>query len=106
MKNMAGGQIRISCEDEGDTLAFAVSDNGVGMPPEVVERLLDESQPQTRSSGSGIGVRNVHRRIRLTFGEGYGLEVFSEPDEGTTVRIRLPALTAEEAAQLQREEEP
>ena len=83
-----------------------VADNGTGMPPEVAARLLDESQPQTRSSGSGIGVRNVHRRIRLTFGEGYGLEVFSEPDEGTTVRIRLPALTAEEAARLQREEEP
>lgn len=100
------GRITVTAKREGGDLVIDVSDNGVGMPPEVVERLLDESQPQTRSSGSGIGVRNVHRRIRLTFGEGYGLEVFSEPDEGTTVRIRLPALTAEEAAQLQREEEP
>ncbi len=100
------GRITVTAKRDGGDLVIDVSDNGVGMPPEVVERLLDESQPQTRSSGSGIGVRNVHRRIRLTFGEGYGLEVFSEPDEGTTVRIRLPALTAEEAAQLQREEEP
>ena len=51
-------------------------------------------------------MRNVHRRIRLTFGEGYGLTVFSEPDEGTTVRVRLPALTAGQAAKLQQEEEP
>lgn len=100
------GRITVTAKRDGGDLVIDVSDNGVGMPPEVVERLLDESRPQTRSSGSGIGVRNVHRRIRLTFGEGYGLEVFSEPDEGTTVRIRLPALTAEEAAQLQREEEP
>lgn len=100
------GRITVTAKRDGGDLVIDVSDNGVGMPPEVVERLLDESQPQTRSSGSGIGVRNVHRRIRLTFGESYGLEVFSEPDEGTTVRIRLPALNAEEAAQLQREEEP
>lgn len=100
------GRITVTAKRDGSDLVIDVADNGTGMPPEVVERLLDESQPQTRSSGSGIGVRNVHRRIRLTFGEGYGLEVFSEPDEGTTVRIRLPALTAEEAARLQREEEP
>lgn len=100
------GRITVTAKRDGSDLVIDVADNGTGMPPEVVERLLDESQPQTRSSGSGIGVRNVHRRIRLTFGEQYGLEVFSEPDEGTTVRIRLPALTAEEAAQLQREEEP
>ena len=100
------GRITVTARRDGSDLVIDVADNGTGMPPEVVERLLDESQPQTRSSGSGIGVRNVHRRIRLTFGEQYGLEVFSEPDEGTTVRIRLPALTAEEAAQLQREEEP
>ena len=100
------GRITVTAKRDGSDLVIDVADNGTGMPPEVAARLLDESQPQTRSSGSGIGVRNVHRRIRLTFGEGYGLEVFSEPDEGTTVRIRLPALTAEEAARLQREEEP
>lgn len=100
------GRITVTAKRDGSDLVIDVADNGTGMPPEVAARLLDESQPQTRSSGSGIGVRNVHRRIRLTFGEGYGLEVFSEPDEGTTVRVRLPALTAEEAARLQREEEP
>ena len=61
------------------------------MPPEVLERLLDERQPLTRSKGSGIGVRNVHRRLQLTFGSQYGLEFQSEPDEGTLVRIHLPA---------------
>ncbi len=100
------GRITVTAKREGDDLVIDVSDNGIGMPPEVAKGLLDENRPQTRTSGSGIGVRNVHRRIRLTFGERYGLEVFSEPDEGTTVRIRLPLITAEDAARLQREDKP
>ena len=51
--------------------------------------------------GSGIGVKNVNERIRLYFGEGYGLSIFSEPDEGTTVQISLPAVSCQE---LMREE--
>ena len=51
--------------------------------------------------GSGIGVKNVNERIRLYFGEEYGLTIDSEPDEGTTVRIHLPAMSCEEA--LERE---
>lgn len=60
-------------------------DDGVGMPPEVVDRLL------TAPAGkSGIGVKNVHERIRLTYGEPYGIQVRSVEDEGTCVTIRLP----------------
>ena len=72
-----------------------MTDNGPGMPGEVVERLLDPKEQGAAPSkgGSGIGFRNVHQRIRLTFGEPYGLTIYSEPDAGTTVRIRLPALT-------------
>lgn len=58
-----------------------------------------------RSKGSGIGFRNVHRRIRLTFGADYGLTIFSEPDDGTTVRIRLPALDEEAARRYRKEGE-
>ena len=47
--------------------------------------------------GSGIGVKNVNERIRLYFGEAYGLLIQSEPDEGTTVVIHLPAIPYEEA---------
>ena len=87
------GEITVHAWRDGDDLIIDVSDNGLGMPQEVVESLLDERKPLERSKGSGIGVRNVHRRIGLTFGVQYGLTFHSEPDEGTTVRIRLPALT-------------
>ena len=74
------------------------------MPPEVAESLLDENRPDIKTSGSGMGVRNVHRRIQLNFGEQYGLTIFSEPDEGTCVRIRLPALNDELAKQMEENE--
>ena len=81
-----------------------MEDNGLGMRPEVAASLLDEDRPEVGTGGSGIGVRNVHQRVSLTFGEGYGLTIFSEPDEGTLVRIRLPALSREEAERRQRGE--
>ncbi len=95
------GLIQVSAYREGDALIVDVADNGLGMRPEVAASLLDEDRPEVRTSGSGIGVRNVHQRIRLTFGAEYGLTILSEPDEGTLVRIRLPALTREEAARCQ-----
>ena len=98
------GRIRVAAYVEGEDLVIDVEDNGLGMRPDVAASLLDEDRPEVRGSGSGIGVRNVHQRIRLTFGEGYGLAIFSEPDEGTLVRIRLPALTREEAGRRQQGE--
>ena len=99
------GQITVDAYRDGADLLIEVSDNGLGMRPEVAESLLDESRPSTKTSGSGIGVRNVHRRIQLTFGPAYGLQICSEPDEGTTVRIRLPALDANAATAYQKEGE-
>ena len=93
------GLILVDAYREGDDLIIDVTDNGVGMPPEKAAALLrEQGQESKKGSGSGIGVHNVHRRVSLTFGEGYGLTIFSEPDEGTTVRVRLPVL-GEEAAQ-------
>ena len=62
------------------------------MRQEQVDRLLREDDGPAAPSrgGSGIGLRNVHQRIQLTYGEPYGLEIESEPDEGTTIRIHLP----------------
>ena len=91
------GIIRVTAYREGEDLLIDVEDNGLGMRPELAASLLDEDRPELPTGGSGIGVRNVHQRIRLTFGKGYGLTILSEPDEGTLVRVRLPALSREEA---------
>ena len=70
---------------------IAVSDNGIGMRHEDVENILTGNQKAIKH-GSGVGLINVHTRIRLMFGKKYGLIVESEPDEGTTVTIHLPAV--------------
>ena len=70
---------------------IAVSDNGIGMRHEDVENILTGNQKAIKH-GSGVGLINVHTRIRLMFGIKYGLIVESEPDEGTTVTIHLPAV--------------
>lgn len=98
------GLISVTAYRQGGDLMIDVADNGLGMRPEVAASLLDADRPEVRTSGSGIGVRNVHQRIRLTFGPEYGLTILSEPDEGTLVRIRLPALTQEQAEHYQQGE--
>ena len=100
------GEITVRARRDGEDVVIEVADNGPGMPEEMVERLLDQSYaaaPGTK--GSGIGLRNVHQRIRLTFGEEYGLAIHSEPDAGTTVCICLPVLEGPEAAAVRREGE-
>lgn len=93
------GEIRIHAFREGEDVLIEVTDNGPGMPEELVEQLLSPNGPAVSGAkGSGIGFRNVHQRIQLTFGPDYGLTILSEPDSGTTVRIRLPALDKTAAA--------
>lgn len=90
------GEILIQVRRREDGLWFTVGDNGLGMTEEQVESLLTGEAAVHSSRGSGTGVKNVNERIRLYFGEDYGLTIDSEPDEGTTVTIHLPALTKEE----------
>lgn len=99
------GRICIQAFREREDVIIEVADNGPGMPEEVVERLLDQggAYASADTKGSGIGLRNVHRRIQLTFGRAYGLTIFSEPDDGTVVRIRLPALDEEESRRYRKE---
>lgn len=85
------GVIAIRAFREDCDVIIEVADNGPGMPEETVERLLEAGYTSPGSKGSGIGLRNVHQRIRLTFGKAYGLTISSEPDRGTAVRIRIPA---------------
>ena len=85
------GKIRIRAWLEGDRLHLEVSDNGTGMGPERLERVIMglESEPQ---AGTGTGLRNVHRRIRFRYDGPYGLSLYSSPNEGTRCVLVLPAI--------------
>ena len=87
------GIITIKAEDRGDRIAMIISDNGVGMRKETLNSLLDRNSTHEHSSeGNGIGLLNIDERIKLSYGEEYGLSITSEPDEGTTVVIIIPKL--------------
>lgn len=85
------GEIIISVKPDGDDILMTVSDNGVGMTAEQVEGLLKKE----RSDSSGIGIKNVSDRIKIYFGDGYGVKVESEPDVGTKITVRIPKITKE-----------
>lgn len=84
------GSIIVKAYMKSKKLYIDVTDNGKGMSAETVMHLLDET-----AIGSGNALRNVHRRIALTFGPAYGLTIISEPGQGTTVRICLPIINEE-----------
>lgn len=88
----AGNAIGTWSASFGDQIDVVVSNNdGMGMRREDVEHILTDNQKVVKH-GSGVGLINVHTRIKLMFGDAYGLIVESEPDEGTTVTVRLPAI--------------
>jgi|GEM_PF-1426219 len=88
------GLIRISGRLASDLLILEVEDDGVGMVPELLAELreaMNGSGPEkVRADGGGYGLRNVSQRIKMQFGDEHGLEFAGAPNEGTTVRIRIP----------------
>ena len=82
----------ISTDPENGDVLLRITDDGVGMPPELVAHLLDEPAEGAEKAEKfrHVGLWNVNRRIRYSFGEGYGLTIESEEDVGTEVTIRLP----------------
>ena len=98
------GQILVRGEKKGEDIYISIEDNGMGMPEDIRDNILTDNS-KVPKHGSGVGVINVHSRISLMFGPEYGLEVYSELDEGTKVVIHIPAIpyTKENAEQLEKQ---
>ena len=76
-------------------LLLTLSDNGIGITKDQLTRIrqtLEEDAEQTLKSEAHIGLRNVNARLRLNYGETYGVTIDSEWEKGTTVRVRLKAM--------------
>jgi len=89
------GVVSVTAAYSGQFLVIAVEDDGVGMERERAERINraleeDDYEPIGLTSGSGIGLLNVHKRIRLFYGKPYGIRLESEPGRYTRVEMRLP----------------
>ncbi|MBD5530832.1 MAG: histidine kinase [Lachnospiraceae bacterium] len=91
--------VRGRLDAEGSRVLITITDEGAGMDEEALlglRRQITGEETTHSSSGNGIGLHNVHSRIRRSFGEEYGLEVESKLHVGTTVTISLPYQVREE----------
>lgn len=94
-----GGRLQIagSIDAHGD-VCFCITDTGRGMEPEELAALqvkLGMEYPKRAPDGQpakGIGLTNIHNRLRLLFGEGYGITIESRFGYGTTVTVKIPQL--------------
>ena len=88
---MDDGEIKITvkrAEDDPEDILITVADNGVGMTDEQCAAILAKE----RSDSVGIGVKNVNDRLKIYFGEEYGITIDSELDVGTTVTVKIPKI--------------
>ena len=70
-------------------LEISVEDNGVGISPEIIEKL---ERGENVSGKTQIGIQNVKERIQLNFGTNYGMKIESRQWEGTKITLILPVL--------------
>ncbi len=82
--------VRGAFGEEG--IFFEIEDNGIGMTEEQTERLIQHANDFTTVKGNshGVGLKNVNERIKLYYGEEYGLNISSKLGKGTIVRLDLP----------------
>lgn len=91
------GEIHISAKKNEGMILFTVRDNGCGMTDDIVKRIM-AGEKVSKGKG-GVGLQNVQERLQLVFGNEYGVTILSEPDEGTEVLIRIPAVSWMELAE-------
>ena len=86
-------EIRICARREEQDIAFSVQDDGPGVD---VKEMQKETQQDIRTAQHGYGVRNINFRLKLCFGEKYGV-TYLESEKGTHVEIKIPVMTMAEA---------
>jgi len=92
------GEIIISGKLENNDITLFVKDDGIGISPKKIETILaddftnlDSYTSSTSKIGSGYGLKNIDQRLKLSYGEHYGLSFTSQYGHGTTVQIKIPA---------------
>lgn len=82
--------ISISASVRDEMLRIEVLDNGRGIPPDRLEKILQEKDEPTQRAFCGIGISNIAQRLRLYYGNQYAFTIRSAPEQGTLVMIELP----------------
>lgn len=84
------GLIKINVFTQNNVLYVTVTDNGIGITPDNIEKILSDTSRITKNNMNGIGLPNVDRRLKLVYGNDYGLTIESEWDQYTKITISLP----------------
>ncbi len=79
---IGGGELTIRTETQDGRLVIAIEDNGVGIPKERMAQVFED----------GIGISNVHERLRVLYGGDFRMDISSREGEGTRIRIEIPEL--------------
>lgn len=91
IKNKRGlGKIVITGQHEENYFILQIKDNGIGIKEERLIKVKNRILHKVSSEGDSYGLYNVNERIRLNFGEAYGLSIESIYGEGTVVKVKLP----------------
>lgn len=88
----SGGKITIDAVDLGENIKIIVSDNGMGMTEEQLQQCRDlvDGKADPDENNGGFGMANVAERLRLNYGDTYGIKIFSNYGEGTRVEVVIP----------------
>lgn len=88
----SGGNIWLKGEKKGKDNYIYVVDNGTGVTEEMLEKLREQLKDSAITGSRHIGMRNVDQRLKLVFGEGYGLTVGASKEGGMCVTVRFQTL--------------
>ncbi len=104
IKNKRGkGCIQIGMQEWKDRILLWVADDGIGMTPEELDHIqhLIDGKEQAKENNEGFGMANVAERLRLNYGEDFGIQVQSQRGKGTRVEISIPKLKMERMENFQ-----
>lgn len=88
--NAEGALVRVEIVRSGDDALFTITDNGTGISQDRLHKVMNSLADPEEREGERIGLRNVHVRLKLTYGESYGLSIHSLPGEGTAISFIIP----------------
>lgn len=84
------GHVSVHLYRKNLNVFISVQDDGEGMTDDKLQEILDTLDDMEDSPGKRVGLRNVHQRVKLFYGEEYGLKIYSQKDSGTRIDIMLP----------------
>ena len=85
-----GGMIRVFARRKEDKLVFEIADDGIGMTEGQLQVIREKEKRGGKEHLTGIGINNVDDRLKLLYGEGYGVQIQSEAGKGTKVIVKMP----------------